>query len=581
MRALTKCLLITILISACYDDPLAVDAPIEGEVSPEELFSDSQSRNADGDRTVIDHFAKRLAIDVRVENDANPKLPITVTLLGVAVEPITGGTVQVLLPTQAAMQHAGSGERLRYPAGVNLPVTAQWQLPAMQTGETWSKAVRVGNLEKGYYHVVVEADAQGPETARGPLLVDDSYTQAWVFVDESSVRLTAAFDNSVFGRGVRPLPGPFRARGSSSQGAVAASRTGAAYSNGNKFYAEVVYYENRAKVPAVGASVIAHTVEEGDDWDDETGTGTERRTVPSSGIVSLTCPGSGYQVVGTVGLPITSEVGGGTFNGYWDAQSNECGDTIQIEGTRHTYLPWKHLKEVVPLIDGRFDENRSRIDWRVRSSLSGSSQYDPQNDRIVFGSTYYSKWTAGHEYVHAMHEESLGGLWTAEAACYSRTRPVWRATGYKCALQEGIADYGGNVGSPNDPDRRTGGSLETIDDKPTNDADIPAQVEGRVAALFHDLFDSANEGDDATTYDGSYIIQVFRSCEVRNSGSSWRDRDDVSDFVWCLENRVKKSVHKKNFPGITAPDNVREDVTEPTDHDEDDIRATWLQNVGR
>jgi len=57
-------------------------------------------------------------------------------------------------------------------------------------------------------------------------------------------------------------------------------------------------------------------------------------------------------------------------------------------------------------------------------------------------------------------------------------------------------------------------------------------------------------------------------------------RNDVSDFVWCLENRIDGTEHGNRFPGISVPDQVREAASEPSDWDADEIRATWIQNVG-
>ncbi len=57
---------------------------------------------------------------------------------------------------------------------------------------------------------------------------------------------------------------------------------------------------------------------------------------------------------------------------------------------------------------------------------------------------------------------------------------------------------------------------------------VEAKVEGRVAALFHDLIDAANEGNDKTTYQPRDVFTVFKTCEVQEGG--WNDRDDVSDL---------------------------------------------------
>ena len=54
----------------------------------------------------------------------------------------------------------------------------------------------------------------------------------------------------------------------------------------------------------------------------------------------------------------------------------------------------------------------------------------------------------------------------------------------------------------------------------------------------------------------------------------------MSDFVWCLENRVNDIVHNSNFPGISAPDNPTEGASEPSDWDADDIRRTLDPECG-
>ena len=74
-------------------------------------------------------------------------------------------------------------------------------------------------------------------------------------------------------------------------------------------------------------------------------------------------------------------------------------------------------------------------------------------------------------------------------------------------------------------------------------------------------------------------MAVFKSCRVTVNGAL-KKRNDVSDFVWCLENRVNEDVHNANFPGIAAPQRVRESASEPSDWSAADIRATWRKNVG-
>lgn len=180
-------------------------------------------------------------------------------------------------------------------------------------------------------------------------------------------------------------------------------------------------------------------------------------------------------------------------------------------------------------------------------------------------------WTAAQEYVHALHAESLGGLWPTENCA---EHDIWVESSYTCALQEGIADYGASIGAPYE---QRGGvySYETI----PSDADDGGEVEGNVAAMFHDLLDSANEGQDQTHYNGRYVLGVFRTCEIRMD-NAWRDRNDVSDIVWCLEEGVDARAHERHFGDLPTPAAAREDATEPGSHSATHIRNTWVQDVG-
>ena len=144
-----------------------------------------------------------------------------------------------------------------------------------------------------------------------------------------------------------------------------------------------------------------------------------------------------------------------------------------------------------------------------------------------------------------------------------------------------MADYAGNVG---DPYRPYIPLIETF--HVDVDGDAEAEVEGNVAAFFHDLLDDPvhTDDDDDTAYEGEYVFEVFKTCEtsrVLRGRTVWYDRDDVSDFIWCLENRTNRTVHRRHFPDVATPSGQREDADEPEDEwDADDIRDAWLQNVG-
>ena len=76
-------------------------------------------------------------------------------------------------------------------------------------------------------------------------------------------------------------------------------------------------------------------------------------------------------------------------------------------------------------------------------------------------------------------------------------------------------------------------------------------------------------------------VGLARSGRVTFSGiPRWDDRDDVSDYVWCLEEAVNEDVHEDNFPGVTTPTNARDNAGRPSGWNANDIRRTWRKNVG-
>ncbi len=208
----------------------------------------------------------------------------------------------------------------------------------------------------------------------------------------------------------------------------------------------------------------------------------------------------------------------------------------------------------------------ARVDFTVDLNNRRSAY---QDDVITLGRTYRYPWTAAHEYTHALHDVALGGFWDV-----TNCNPHWvwsPPSSYTCALQEGIADYGGNVGAP---DNYLHGDWES--DARHNPS---PKSEGSVAALFHDLIDSRNEDDDETTYGGNYVITVFKTCRVGTTFPFSRPRETVADLVWCLERRVDEDVHEDSFPGLDVTTNPTEGASEPTSWNADNIRSTWLQNL--
>ena len=560
----TLVLLLLSLVAACTDADDPVSSPLNevvAEFDRRELGLDGQQADV-----ISDPFTPRLRINIVAESDLSPKAEIALRIEGVAVGPITSGRVSVMLPTQDQLSRND-----RAPASSKLPVIASWRLPAMAAGDAWKQRVSVGSVDAGVYKVTVNSDTEGPRTAYGPYMVDDLDHESWMYVKDGrgGGELGLAFNALSFDERYAPQPGPFRARGYKPP--TGGGSTGADSDDDDAVTVNVTYYDNTEYHAAEDANINGTMIAYENDDDDEDDMEVYNRTVPDDGYVTFPCPSSNQYLAGSVEVPETDEVKGKSLRSYWEATSLDCGDTIQVSATTKNYLPWSNLNEAIELIDADFGYERSLVDFTVIHSLTEGSSFDRYQDQIIFRATYRSQWTAAHEYVHALQHESLGGLIPHPPNCANHT--IDSISSYECALQEGLADYGGNIGAP---ENRRYGDWEDYDD---GEEGTKAKIEGYIAALFWDLTDDTSEEGDETEYDGSYVMAVYESCQVTTL-RIFHARDDASDIVWCLENAPDSTVHNANFPGITAPVRVSEDADEPDDWDAEDIRSTWLLNLG-
>ena len=562
----------------------------------------ARRHGAGGGDTIFDPFTARLPLSISASGELRPDAPVTLTISGEAQEAIDGGEVVFMLPTKAAMDYAGAGRTPFYPLGRTIPATASWRLSRMRKGDTWRRTVTVPGEAAGYYMAAVVADANGPASALGPYLSDESYDQAWMLVSETGGRLTEVFEDSVFAGGVVPMPGPFTTV------AEFLSSPATQSAEGDSLYLKlkVGYYHGSMWRAAVGAKVWGQYVtKEGELQGDRL-----YRIVPEDGEVQFPCPTERLYMVGYADLPETRfiEVRVG-FVKLWVGSRVHCvpHTYVSLNGRDHDYMPWRNLSDVIPIINDHFGYSRSRVKWEVDFRENARTHYSTGcclglwSDKIVFSRAHYHRASvAAHEYTHALHHKAMGGLWPAENCS---PHDYYDSSSYTCAFQEGLADYGSWVGAPDD----FGYFLETIPDSVCTYRDggtcrewwvvqgPKPKVEGHVAALFNDLIDAGtgdpgtpretDEPADKTQYSAHYVMDVFATCQVRVRGGKgggtlwWKKRDDVSDFVWCLENRVKAGLHRGVFPNIETPTDAREEAREPSDWNADSIRRTWLWNM--
>ena len=425
-----------------------------------------------------------------------------------------------------------------------------------------------------------KAYTEGPAGDLGPYLSNDVYAQAWMLVDDTGGRLMEFHDDSFWPPG--PHPGP------DYEDSVYAETTDP-YTDAREkakprgwVYFEVVYYHGpkRGLQPARGVKVTASHYRFGSRKARE----RETHIVPSNGLVALRCPFRGHYLKAKAVVPETDYVGKSkmTFIPRFVYGRSICRYTsphkpITAIGSRAAYMPWRHLHDAVYRLYSRWGYWRGRVNWEIDWGKRGSRyRWHIFGNKIIFGTAGYDDaWVAAHEYTHALHHKAMGGLWRASNC---KRHSIRKVSSYSCAFKEGLADYGGTVGSyydGHDP-YTDDGYWENWD---RGEKGTKGKIEGYVATLFHDLIDGGTEEGDSTEYSGRYVAKVFKTCRVSFGPRRVYLRTDVSDFVWCLENRVDSSVHRARFPGIPTPRRAYERAAEPSDWDPDDIRSTWLLNL--
>ena len=559
-----------LIITACQDHPLAVDS-LPNEQSLDVVASGAQAQVAGPDDITVDPFRTRLALDAHVDGALTSNATVTLVLEGVATEKLTGGEVRVRLPTMAAMDHAGTDKYPSYPTGKEFPLAARWDLPLMDAGDTWKQQLSIELPDKGYYQVAVEIDARAPDGKASPYVVDDIFEQVWMFVTDDGGFLTHFFDEEVFPEDVVSQPGPFRTKMRVRRAQRAAAMYTAADGDDEDITLEFLYYYNGSHA-AEGAYVLARYVSQSDEVGRKV-----KQYVPENGILTFPCPDENEWVEGSVSVQSTLEVKAGYTIGGFEVDGDDCGTTRQIINWDHIYLPWWNLNEVIEPIDEHFDRNRKIVKWKSRPNENGGSSYNRFRDEITFRGTYYSPWTAAHEYGHALHNKAMGGGWSAGSICTSEERRFHLPTDYPCAFKEGFASYAANVGT--DSTDWTFGNYESLHYDDEDDGE-EGTIEANIAALFHDLIDGGTETGDRTSYPADYIADVFATCWITNKGGRRFYRNDVTDYVWCLENRVDEDEHEAAFPSVPAPRSADEDADEPDDWNATHIRSTWKKNIG-
>ena len=561
MKTILTLVLVLFAAAACRDhgEPVGLDEPT---AVPEVPVVADAGREIGRDEFIGESFRHRLALELDFAGGLEPHHTVTLNIEGTATQKLSGGAVRVLLPTFAAMDEAGGDKRPSYPVGKALPVHSRWALPIMDAGEQWRQSVDIELPDKGYYQVIVAVVAEAIDD-KDPAVIGAYDHERWMLVTDTGGLVTYFLDPDEVPDGVLPEAGPIRNAARPSQAAADGFGDVGMDAGDDEVEFSLSLYSNGYLQYADGAELWVTYYDENDD----DAVYEVKRSIGSDGLAVVPCPASDEYAVAAGVVTDTYYVDGTETLGSTVVWDSDCGDTVPISVNSYAYLGWRHLNGAAEHIKDHFVQIRSAVHWYIVNASSGTF-YWPYQDAISLAYDYAKNpWAAAHEYGHAYHHRALGGIhYSVPGNC--RGHEIEKASSWDCAYAEGFADYAGSVGTG------TPSRWENL-----HYHDLPhdhGEIEGNVAALFQDLIDSANESGDKTSYPPYYVGRVFESC--RADGKQSRD---VTDFVWCLENRVDEEEHEDAFPeGPAAPGSVSESASEPGEWDPDDIRSTWHKNVG-
>ncbi|MDE0124672.1 MAG: hypothetical protein OXN97_08870 [Bryobacterales bacterium] len=387
---------------------------------------------ADDLPAIGESFRHRLALELDFADDLEPHQTVTLNIEGTATEKLSGGEVQVLLPTFAAMDEAGGDKRPSYPVGKALPVHSRWNLPIMDAGAQWKQSVDIELPDKGYYQVIVAVDAETIDD-KNPSVIGAYDHERWMLVADDGGLVTYFLDPDELPDGVLPEAGPFRNAARPSQAAADGFGDVGMDADDDEVEFKLSFYSGGYLYYADGAELWVTYYDESDDE----AVYEVTRSIGSDGLAVVPCPASDEYAVAAGVVTDTYYWDGTETLGSTVVWDSDCGDTVPISVNSYAYIGWKNLNSAAKNIKDHFVQIRSAVDWYLVHDSSGTV-YLPSKDAISLAYDYAkSWWVAAHEYGHAYHHRALGGIHSSVPG-NCRRHDIDEASSWECAYAEGL-----------------------------------------------------------------------------------------------------------------------------------------------
>ena len=536
-------------------------------------------------------------IEFDVDGALKPETPIHLTVTYTANFSTHAADLRITLPEVEYAKLSDWGQEYETPPGIQLPATVKSSHPFAAEGN-FEHRTEFSVPVAGIYRVHATAES-------GKLHADEikeraqptTHETAWLLVTETGGRVLDDFDPAVVPNGFYRQPGPFRkidpGEPKPSQAGVGAflaplarNLFGSLSCPSDKVCIRFVYYDNDLN----GTHTLRNLrynwkfVNLPEGATAKSGSGVS----DSQGRIRVACPDFSAQGAGTVSfddakakiVPRTDH----TFS--WG--HGDCGEELDVTLPSREGRTWVNAWHSIRNSEQKFVTRRK---MRIQVNPPGETRcgYLPAPDvirviqngrwRCIWGS--YGLFVLPHEYGHALHEKSLGGVAAIDTTCYTHYPHTREALG--CAYNEGWADYYALAVRPT-----VFGSavpwLSDYSDKKFGDNEYyetgydGAHYSGIITAFFYDLFDDTSEPHDSLDLDEETVTRMMGRCKVKE-GTTWISPTGIDHLIWCLEAQVD-TVITGGDDYFTTRDPDPTDQNQ-SDHgwNEDHIRTLWLKNL--
>lgn len=543
-------------------------------------------------------------ISIRVDGRLVPGSTVLVTAAVTTRMSLPAATIRIDAPEIDAARESAWGEGFRVRVGEKLRA-ASMTSRSMAAGGVHVQTALLQAEQPGLYRVVISAIAPPATRTSVPRQTSES-REVWLLVDGTGGRVLTEFDASVIPPEMVPQPGPFRKRPVRGAQASAVAPNGssarplaAMTSDGFDHY-RVVYYDTDSSAYAGLPGVsVQYNVYTDDDYGNSPITDTGGSGSDNNGSVIIDCSylSSNQRYDGTLRLTnglLTID----NADQFWGVSGtggySNCGMYMTDASPYQIIAPSADKARVFAVLTRGINQSRSffgasrtGVAVKVLSSV-GQANYSSWNDEItIYSNSVWSSWgrfTALHEYGHALMEKGLGG--NAASGNCPLNHYFDAATNLKCAFSEGFADYhaqalgagyfyyGGDY---------TYGCTTYTTSAPayctayatTRDGSI---VEGAVAVYLSHVTDAINSPHDSVSYPGSYVASVINTCRL-NVG--WLVQIDGADFMsYCLQSSFSGSTSflTRNSSGTTIYSNP---ATKPGTWSAASVNQLWKWDLFR